>query len=247
MAEKLEKTEESRREFVANVSHELRSPVTSIHGFVEGMLDGTISQEEQAPYLQIVYDETNRMKRLISDLLQLSRMDKGVEELQWSEFDINELLRRVLVEHMRPIEEKDIGVHIEFCEESTRVRADRDKIFQVAHNIVDNALKYLSQGGNLTVRTEPAGAYLIAVTVENDGEPIAPADRGRLFERFYKAEKAHTSGGGTGLGLSICKQIMDLHGQTLQVTEPEKGAGFSFTLARAGQPETRRLNPGQKK
>jgi len=108
MAEKLEQVEESRKEFVANVSHELRSPVTSIHGFVEGMLDGTIPQEESPRYLQIVFDETNRMKRLIADLLQLSRMDNGVEQLQWSDFDVNELLRRVLIGRMGDIEQKNL-------------------------------------------------------------------------------------------------------------------------------------------
>ena len=230
MAEKLEQVEESRKEFVANVSHELRSPVTSIHGFVEGMLDGTIPQEESPRYLQIVFDETNRMKRLIADLLQLSRMDKGVTKLNLSDFDINELIRRVIIGRMADIEEKKLDMQLEFAQEPCFVSADNDKIAQVVHNIVDNALKFVVDCGRLTITTALLHDNMVAVTIENDGEAIAPHDRDHLFERFYKADKAHTSGKGTGLGLSICKQIMDLHGQTLEVLPLEEGAGFRFTL-----------------
>lgn len=230
MAEKLEQVEESRKEFVANVSHELRSPVTSIHGFVEGMLDGTIPQEESPRYLQIVFDETNRMKRLIADLLQLSRMDKGVTRLNLSDFDINELIRRVIIGRMADIEDKHLDMQLEFEQEPCFVYADNDKITQVVHNIVDNALKFVVENGRLTISTTLLHDNTVAVTIENDGEPIAPHDRDHLFERFYKADKAHTSGNGTGLGLSICKQIMDLHGQELVVLPLEEGAGFRFTL-----------------
>lgn len=241
MAEKLEKVEENRKEFVANVSHELRSPVTSIHGFVEGMLDGTIPQEESPKYLQIVFDETNRMKRLIADLLQLSRMDKGVDKLQWSDFDINELIRRVIIGRMNDMEEKQLDVHLELYEDPCFVHADSDKLSQVVHNIVDNALKFVDQNGNLTIRTSLLHDSTIAVDIENDGQPIAPQDRAHLFERFYKADKAHTAGKGTGLGLSICKQIMELHGQTLEVLPMEDGAGFRFTLSLAPRPEPAKL------
>ena len=230
MAEKLEQVEESRKEFVANVSHELRSPVTSIHGFVEGMLDGTIPQEDSPRYLQIVFDETNRMKRLIADLLQLSRMDKGVDKLQLSDFDLNELIRRVIIGRMSDIEDKMLDVHLELYQDPCFVNADSDKLSQVVHNIVDNALKFVGVNGNLTIRTSLLHDNTVAVDIENDGEPIAPQDRDHLFERFYKADKAHTAGKGTGLGLSICKQIMELHGQTLEVLPLEEGAGFRFTL-----------------
>ncbi len=241
MAEKLEQVEENRKEFVANVSHELRSPVTSIHGFVEGMLDGTIPQEDYPRYLQIVFDETNRMKRLIADLLQLSRMDKGVDKLELSEFDINELIRRVIIGRMSDIEDKKLDVQLEFAQEPCLVSADSDKISQVVHNIVDNALKFIVENGNLTIRTTLLHDSTVAVSIENDGEPIAPQDRERLFERFYKADKAHTAGKGTGLGLSICKQIMELHRQTLEVLPLDEGAGFRFSLALARKSEPARL------
>lgn len=241
MADKLEQVEETRKEFVANVSHELRSPVTSIHGFVEGMLDGTIPEEEYQRYLQIVFDETNRMKRLIADLLQLSRMDKGVDQLQWSDFDINELIRRVLIGRMNEIEQKTLNVQLEFEREPCMVHADNDRISQVVHNIVDNALKFVVENGNLTIRTSLLHDNTVAVVVQNDGEPIAPEDRAHLFERFYKADKAHTSGKGTGLGLSICKQILQMHGQTIDVLPLERGAGFRFTLQAARRPNPPKL------
>ena len=236
MAEKLEQVEESRREFVANVSHELRSPVTSIHGFVEGMLDGTIPSDDYSQYLQIVFDETNRMKRLINDLLQLSRMDKGVEKLEMTDFDINELIRRALIGRMSEIEQKTLNVHLDFAQEPCVVYADRDRISQVVLNIVDNALKFIGKNGNLTISTSLLHDNVVEVVMQNDGEPISPEDRPHVFERFYKADKAHTSGNGTGLGLSICKQIMDMHGQMIGVLPMDDGAGFRFTLQAAQRP-----------
>ncbi len=241
MAEKLEEVEESRREFVANVSHELRSPVTSIHGFVEGMLDGTIPMEDAPQYLQIVSDETNRMRRLIADLLQLSRMDKGVEQLVYSDFDVNELIRRVIIGRMNDIEDKRLHMEVDFYEEPCLVHADSDRISQVVHNIVDNALKYVPDEGRLTIRTSLLHDSMVAVIIQNDGKPISAQDRAHLFERFYKVEKAHTSGGGTGLGLSICKQIMEMHGQSIDVLPLDDGAGFQFTLSLSRKNEPARL------
>lgn len=233
MAQRLEKEEASRKEFVSNVSHELRSPVTSIHGFVEGMMDGTIPLEEHQRYLQIVFDETNRMKRLIADLLQLSRMDNGAERLQWSDFDINEQIRRILIGRIGDIEEKSLNVQMDFQSDPCMVHADKDRIAQVIVNIIDNALKYVNEKDNLTIRTSLLHDNIVNVEIENSGEPIAPEDRPHIFDRFYMAEKAHTSGKGTGLGLSICKQIMNMHGQTIELTQPAVGVGFRFTLEAA--------------
>ena len=240
MAEGLEETEKMKNEFISSVSHELRSPMTCMRGYVEAMLDGTIPQEEYPRYLQIVYDETNRMKRLIADLLQLSRMDNGVEKLQWSDFDINELIRRLLIGRMNDIEQKSLDLQLDFAVDPCMVHADSDRISQVVLNIVDNALKYISQNGHLTIRTQLMQNSIVAVEIKNDGEPIAAQDRAHVFERFYMAEKAHTSGKGTGLGLSICKQIMEMHGQTIEVLPLDAGAGFRFTLQAAqtpGQPQ----------
>jgi len=157
-------------------------------------------------------------------------MDKGVDKLNLSDFDINELIRRVIIGRMADFEEKQLNMELEFDQEPCFVCADNDKITQVVHNIVDNALKFIAQNGRLTITTSMLHDSTVSVTIENDGEPIAPHDREHLFERFYKADKAHTAGKGTGLGLSICKQIMDLHGQKLEVLPLDSGAGFRFTL-----------------
>ncbi len=234
MADKLSKVEEGRREFVANVSHELRAPVTSVHSFVTGMLDGTIPEEEHKKYLQIVSDETIRMKKLISDLLQLSRMDDGAETLTCTDFDINEAIRRVIIGRMNDIDAARIQLHLDFDTEACFVHADADRIAQVLHNLVDNALKYLPVNGNLTISTILVHDK-VAVTVTNDGAPILPQDRPHIFERFYRADKAHTVGKGTGLGLSICKRILALHGEDICLLPREDAVSFRFTLQPAAE------------
>ncbi len=233
MAQKLETVENKRKEFVSNVSHELRSPITSIHGFVEGILDGTIPEGEHPQYLQIVYDETNRLKRLINDLLQLSRMDNGVEQLEWSDFDVNELLRHTLIARMGDIEQKNLNIQMEFEVEPCYVHADQDRISQVAVNILDNALKFIGQDGCLTISTSLLHDSTVAVDIANDGQPIPEEDRLHIFERFYKADKAHTAGQGTGLGLSISQQIMHMHNQSIALVPDDKETIFRFTLARS--------------
>lgn len=244
MAERLEKVEESRREFVANVSHELRSPVTGIHGFVEGMLDGTIPESEYRKYLQIVGDETTRLKKLIADLLQLSRMEKGVDRLEMKNYDVNESIRHVLIGRMTEIEQKQLTLQLDFELEPCMVRADEDRIAQVLHNLVDNALKFVYEHGRLTIRTSLVHDK-VAVVVENDGAPILEEDRPHIFDRFYKADKAHTSGKGTGLGLSICKQIVEMHGQTLTLLPSVSGTAFRFTLAAGEKPARQEALPRQ--
>ena len=231
MSDKLAQVEENRREFVANVSHELRSPVTSIHGFVEGMLDGTIPTEEYGHYLQVVSDETNRLKKLIADLLELSRIEKGVITLTYSHFDINEAIRRVIIGRMNDIDQRRIQLHLNFLLEPCMVRADQDRIAQVIYNLVDNALKFINDRGNLTIGTSLVHDR-VSVVVQNDGAPILPEDRPHIFDRFYKADKAHTvgKGSGTGLGLSICQRIIQQHGQTIRLLPGEAGAAFEFTL-----------------
>lgn len=237
MSDKLAQVEENRREFVANVSHELRSPVTSIHGFVEGMLDGTIPPEERDQYLQVVSDETNRLKKLIADLLELSRMEKGVVALNLTDYDINETIRRVIIGRMNDMEQRGIELHLEFEREPCIVRADQDRIAQVVYNLVDNSLKFINDRGNLTITTALVHDK-VSVVVTNDGAPILPEDRPHIFDRFYKADKAHTvgKGSGTGLGLSICQRIVQQHGQTIRLLPTETGAAFEFTLDAGNRP-----------
>ena len=231
MAEKLSQLEESRREFVANVSHELRSPITAISGYVEGMRDGTIGQEDYPQYLTIVSDETTRLKNLIGDLLKLSRLEKADAALNKTNFDICELLSRVLLHRTGNLEAKKMDVECDFAPEPCMVSADESRIEQVAVNLLDNAIKFTPDGGviRMSVRVNQG---ICTVIVQDNGVGISPEDRPHVFERFYTADKAHTSGKGTGLGLSICQRIMEMHGQkiTLMDTGDEAGAAFAFTL-----------------
>ena len=231
MAEKLSQLEESRREFVANVSHELRSPITAISGYVEGMRDGTIGQEDYPQYLTIVSDETTRLKNLIGDLLKLSRLEKDDAALNKTNFDICELLSRVLLHRTGDLEAKKMDVECDFAPEPCMVSADESRIEQVAVNLLDNAIKFTPDGGviRMSVRVNQG---ICTVIVQDNGVGISPEDRPHIFERFYTADKAHTSGKGTGLGLSICQRIMEMHGQkiTLMDTGDEAGAAFAFTL-----------------
>jgi len=237
MASKLSMIEDNRREFVGNVSHELRSPITSIHGYVDGMLDGTIPVEEYPRYLHIVSDEATRMTSLIFDLLELSRMEDGVATLDQRDYDLHESIRRVMIGRMNDIEKKHIDLHLDFTDEPCYVLADQARIEQVIYNIVDNAIKFLQDGGNLTIRTSIVHD-IVTVFMMNDGASILPEDQPHVFERFFKSDKAHTIGknSGTGLGLSICKRIIEMHGQTIRLVPTQKGAAFEFTLHKGLSP-----------
>lgn len=233
MVDALQTMEEQRKGFVANVSHELRSPITSIAGYLQGMLDGTIPQEEHQKYMQVVYDETQRLTRLIRDLLDLSRIESGNVPMNPVDFNINELMRRVLIKYEGRLDEKNMEVEAEFADEPCMVHADMDRIEQVVSNLVDNAIKFCGQYGKLTLETRWVGD-LCTVTVADDGAGIDEKDLPHVFDRFYTVDKAHTAGKGTGLGLSIVKQILLQHGHDITV-ESVKGEGtrFAFQLDRA--------------
>ena len=244
MAKELSNLETSRRGFVANVSHELRSPLTSMQGYVQGMLDGTIPQEEHPKYLAVVLSETKRLNKLISELLDLSRIESGKFPLNYQKFDINELLARIMLQYEQRIEEKHVNVDISFRQEQCLVWADPDRISQVLVNLIDNAVKFLSDGGNLTVWTLLDESHAI-VSIKDDGAIISPEDLPYIFDRFYKADKSH-SGKGTGLGLSIVKRILEQHGQDIKCTStPGKGTTFVFTLARYAQQDAVPAEPAE--
>ena len=235
MTEKLSQVESSRREFVANVSHELRSPITAIRGYVDGMLDGTIPEESYAHYLSIVSGETKRLSGLIGELLALSRLERDDAALEVTDFDICDLLERVFLRRMGDIEARSLDVDCDFDPEPCYVRADMARIEQVATNLLDNAIKFTPADGRIELRVRAEGT-LCTVTVSDNGIGILPEDRPRVFERFFTADRAHTSGKGTGLGLSICQRIMEMHGQSIRLLDTEEGAAFAFTLERGERP-----------
>ncbi|MBR1685278.1 MAG: HAMP domain-containing histidine kinase, partial [Clostridia bacterium] len=229
MADRISSNEASRREFVANVSHELRSPITSISGFVTGMLDGTIPEEKHAEYLKIVEGETRRLTKLISDLLALSRLEREDAMLTCTDFDICELFRQAVIRRVSDLEKKQMDLVCDFAEESCMVHADRDRIEQVIVNLLDNAIKFTPEGGNITLCVRREGDRC-RMEVRDSGIGIASEDRDRIFERFFTVDRAHTSGKGTGLGLSICQRILQMHGESIRLLDTEEGAAFAFYL-----------------
>ena len=229
MADELSQVEDSRREFVANVSHELRSPITAIRGYIEGMRDGVIPPEEQDKYLGIVSDESKRLSHLIGELLALSRLEQDDVALDYSDFDVCDLLERVFLRRTGDLEKRGMDVDCDFDPEPCFVHADSARVDQVLVNLVDNAIKFTPDGGLITLRVRTENG-LCTVTVQDNGVGILPEDRPRVFERFFTADRAHTSGKGTGLGLSICQRIMEMHGQRIRLLDTEEGTAFAFTL-----------------
>ena len=187
MAEELNRLDKSRSSFVANVSHELRSPMTSIHGYVQGMLDGTIQGEERDKYLNVVLSETKRLTKLVNELLDLSRIDSGNIALDMTVFDVTELILSVMFTFEKRIEEKNLDVDISFVTKPCPVKADSARITQVLTNLLDTAVKFAATGGQLTMWTRDEGP-LCRVIVKNDGETIPTEDLPFVFDRFYKVD-----------------------------------------------------------
>ena len=185
MTKKLQGVEEGRREFVANVSHELRSPITSIHGFAEGMADGVIPPEEHPKYLRLVAEESQRMSGLVNDLLALSRLEREDAEPEWSVFDVNEMLRRAIIRRMDDLETRKIEISCEPETDPCPVRADRDRIEQVIINLLDNAIKFTPDEGKITLASLRVRRETVEITVRDNGPGVPAEDRDRIFDRFF--------------------------------------------------------------
>jgi two-component system sensor histidine kinase VicK len=228
----LEKLEAMRREFVANVSHELRTPITTVKSYVETLLDGVLEDEKNARrFLEVVDRETNRMARLVRDLLQLSQID--YEEVKWkkSVLDLADLLQEACRRWQMEVKKKEINLTLDIPPVLPSVLADKDRIEQVVENLLSNAVKFTPEGGNIILSVAEKGEY-VCVHIEDSGIGIPREDLPRIFERFYRVDKARSrSMGGTGLGLSIAQQIIHAHGGEITI-DSELGAGtkIAFTL-----------------
>ncbi len=236
MADELNDLEQTRRSFVANVSHELRSPLTSMRGFLEAMQDGTIPPDERGKYMDVVISETRRMTDMVNDLLDLARIESGQTTLNLTVFDLNELTRRTLITFETRVNEKNLAVDLEVPSAPCYVEADSVQIVQVLRNLIDNALKYSPEKGTLSIKIAVMGRKSATVTVRDEGNGIPTEDIPRVFDRFYKVEKAHTPTlqSGTGLGLALVKRIVDQHDENIWVESSEgHGTAFTFTLKRA--------------
>lgn len=231
MAESLEQVESTRREFVANVSHELRTPTTSMRGFLDAILDGTVPEEKQKFYLQIVRDETVRLGNLIEELLKLTRLQSGEYHLEMQKFDINELVRLCIIKLGSLVDNKKIEIKVSFQRERQMVMANKEAIGRVVINFLSNAIKYTDVGGMIDISVIIVRGSVM-VRVQDSGPGISEEDCKNIFERFYKADKSRGNDKmGTGLGLSIAKQTIIAHGEDIGVkSKLGEGSMFYFTL-----------------
>lgn len=231
MAKELASLESSRRSFVANVSHELKTPMTTIGGFIDGILDGTISEENRENYLKIVSDEVKRLSRLVTGMLNMSKIEAGELGLKPREFDIAEMLFKTTVGFEQLIEKK--GIEITGLDKiaTTIIHADEDMIHQVIYNLVDNAVKFTPEGGSIDFNVI-SDAQRVYVSIRNTGAGIPSEDCGKIFERFYKLDKSRSYDvKGAGLGLYLCKSIVEMHGGQIKVNSAvNRYTEFSFWL-----------------
>ncbi|MFQ8926827.1 MAG: sensor histidine kinase [Evtepia gabavorous] len=230
MADSLAQAEQKRSEFVANVSHELKTPMTTIAGFADGILDGTIPPEKERESLQVISSETRRLSRLVRRMLELSRLQSSERVAAQEQFDVAEVLLRVLVSLESKITEKDLDVQTQLPG-PVMVWGDPDAVTQVCYNLLDNAVKFSSPQGRLTLRiTTKAGKAYIAIG--NQGETIPPQQLTHIFDRFHKADSSRsTHKDGVGLGLYIVKTILNTYKEDITVTSQDGFTEFTFTLS----------------
>lgn len=233
MARAIEEIETTRRKFVSNVSHDLRSPMTSISGYVNGMLDGTIPRDKWNHYLTIVSDESKRMIHLINEILDLSKFQNAGYEVVKLDIDLNQLILGILDSFERRLHDKNISVELNFMERC-QVYCDENLIIRVISNLIDNAIKFVDEGGIIRVDTKPNSDKII-VAINNSG-PVIPQDKLKtIWERFTKLDDSRGNEKlSSGLGLAIVKEILQTHGEKIDVySEEGSGTTFVFSLEKA--------------
>lgn len=232
MAESLDSLETMRNTFMANVSHDLRTPMTTIAGFIDGILAGAIPPDKHEYYLGIIATEVRRLSRLVASLLDISRMQAGDRKFTMAPFDVCEMARQIIISFEQKIDAKHLEVEFECDRDNITVNADRDAIYQILYNICDNAVKFSREGGLLRLTLIRYKEKRILVSVYNEGQGIPPDDIPFVFERFYKSDKSRgLDKSGVGLGLFIAKTIITAHRQEIWVrSEYGKNCEFCFTL-----------------
>jgi len=234
MADAIEHSEEMRREFVGNVSHELKTPMTSITGFAEGMLDGTIPPEKQGEYLQIVAFEAKRLSRLVRRMLDISRFQSmDIRELNKQTFDLTELLRQCLLGLEGKITAKRLDVEMDLPDDPVMALGDPDSIMQVSYNLLDNAVKFADPETTVGISLKLKGGKA-HITVKNEGSSIPQEELPLIWSRFHKSDKSRSyDKDGVGLGLYIVKTIMNAHQEEVYVRSENGVTEFLFTLTLA--------------
>ena len=240
MAESLENLEKMRNSFLANISHDLRTPMTTISGFIDGINSGAIPPEKHEYYLGIISQEVHRLSRLVSQLLDVSRLESGDRKFVPQDFDIAEMARIILISFEQKIEDKKLDVEFHADEDKMFVSADKDAIHQVLYNLCHNAIKFSRDGGRFIIKIEQSQSKKIRVSVFDDGECLVGEDKDRVFDRFYKTDESRgLDKNGVGLGLYICKTIIEAHDEQIDVISEETGCEFWFTLKEGAAPERR--------
>ena len=243
MAEALDNLEKMRASFLQSVSHDLRTPMTVIAGFIDNINSGIIPPDMHRHYLEIVSNEVKRLSRMVNTLLDVSRLESGDKKYNMTDFDIAEMARLILISFEKQIDEKNIEVEF-IAEDSIFVHADEDAIHRVIYNLCHNAIKFSKNGGLLRIKLERTKADKVNISVYNEGQGIAAEDLPFVFERFYKSDKSRgLDKTGIGLGLYISKTMIDAHGEQLSVRSEEgKNCEFSFALKTVAQPERSKTN-----
>ncbi|NLL70904.1 MAG: HAMP domain-containing histidine kinase [Epulopiscium sp.] len=238
MAEELSQLEELRKGFLANISHDFRSPLTSIKGFIQAILDGTIPTEYQEKYLTIVLEETERLTKLTNEILDLTYMESENMDLEKSNFDLHALIRQMVMQFEQRIKDKQIDFKLVLQQEVLWVYGDSDKIKRVLYNLIDNAIKFVNEKDQIVIDTSIHGnkAY---ISIQDTGPGMSKEELQHIWDRFHKGDRSRGKDKkGTGLGLSIVKQIIKHHGEEVFVeSEEDVGTTFVFTLPLAEKSE----------
>lgn len=231
MADALDKEESVRRDFIANISHELKTPMTTIAGFIDGILDGTIPESKQKHYLTIVSEEISRLSGLVASMLSLARIDSGKTTIYKTKFSLISTIVNILLTFEDRLEEKKIEIVGLETADGLSVYGDQALLHQVLYNLIENATKFTPQGGEITFHAESKGDKLY-FSVKNSGKGISQKDLPFIFDKFYKTDKSRSEDKKSmGLGLYLVKTIINLHGGEITVTsEIDKETCFAFWI-----------------
>jgi len=230
--EDLKGVDQLRKELIGNVSHDLRTPIASIQGYAETLLmkDETLSTGERKEYLQTIVNSSARLKTLVNDLFELSKLEAGQIELDLEPMSLGELVHDVVGKFRLIASEKGINVNTVLAKNLPIVQVDVQKIDRVLQNLIDNAIKFCKQGDQINIQLDANDLGAVQIRIADTGAGISKTDLPHIFDRYFKSGRA-VNAGGTGLGLAIVKRIVELHGSSIQVkSKVDEGTTFSFEL-----------------
>lgn len=241
MADSLDSLEKMRNSFLANISHDLRTPMTTISGFIDGITSGAIPEDKHEYYLGVISAEVHRLSRLVTQLLDVSRLESGERKFNFTNFDIAEMARIILISFEQKLINKSLDVSFETDSDVMYVVADEDAIYQVLYNLCHNAIKFSKDGGKFVIRIGVNEDKKVQISVFDEGQGISKEDTKMVFDRFFKTDKSRgLDKNGVGLGLYISKTIMDAHDEKIWVESDENSnCEFFFTLKPGDAPQKR--------